>query len=250
MERFSLSVPAAIVIAGLLVAASVLFVGSGGLALIFHSGVVATPQPGTGGGDITVDPSSVMGTGDPVLGNADAKVTIVEFSDFQCPYCRQFYVDTFAQLKKDYIDTGKVRLVYRDFPLTSLHPSARPAALAGACAQEQGKFWEFHDTVFSEQQKQEPDPSQVSKTMTFTTSDLKKWAATISGLNAAQFDQCLDSQKYANEVDADIAAGSANGPDGYPLVSGTPTFFINGQRLVGAQPFSAFQQTIDAALAK
>lgn len=233
-----MSVPGAIIVAGLLIAASVLFVGSGGTASLFHGPSVAPAQQADGSA-APIDTSKLEDGEDPVLGNADAKVTIVEFSDFQCPYCRSFYNDTFALLKKTYIDTGKVRLVFRDFPLTSLHPSARPAALAGACAAEQGKFWQFHDAIFAGQDAKDPSGGTVS----FSVSDIKTWVSNI-GLDMTKFNQCLDSQKYASEVDKDQADGTALGVDG------TPSFFINGVSLVGAQPFAAFQQVIDAALAK
>lgn len=232
-----MSVPAAIIVAGLLIAASVLFVGSGGVASLFRGATVgpqATDQPAA-----PIDTSKLEDGEDPVLGTADAKVTVVEFSDFQCPYCRAFYNDTFGLIKKTYIDTGKVRLVFRDFPLTQIHPSARPTALAGACAAEQGKFWEFHDAMFAQQDKKDPTGGTVS----FGVSDIKSWASGL-GLDMAKFDACLDSEKYASEVDRDQADGNALG------VNGTPSFFINGALVVGAQPFSVFQQAIDAALAK
>jgi len=235
-----MSVPAAVIVAGLLISASVIFVGSGGTASLFRApGASVAPQATAGGAQPPIDTSKLEDGEDPVLGNAKAKVTIVEFSDFQCPYCRSFFNDTFGLLKKTYIDTGKVRLVFRDFPLTTLHPAARPTALAGACAAEQGKFWEFHDAVFAGQDKKDPS----GNTVTFGVSDIKSWVSAI-GLDMTKFNQCLDSEKYGSEVDRDQADGTALG------VSGTPSFFINGTGLVGAQPFAAFQQVIDAALAK
>lgn len=173
---------------------------------------------------------------DPMLGRKNAPVTIIEFSDFQCPFCRTFWNETLSLLKSNYIDTGKARFVYRDFPL-SFHPSAHAAAEAGECADEQGKYWPMHDKIFSEQNK------LGQGTVEFSVADLKKWAAAV-GLNAGNFNQCLDSGKYRAEVDKDIADGSAAG------VGGTPAFFINGRSVVGAQPFSAFQQAIEAALKK
>ena len=165
---------------------------------------------------------------DKVLGDPDAKVTIVEFSDFECPFCGRFYTQTLPQLKEEYFDTGKVKLVYRDFPL-SFHPQAQPAAEAAECANEQDKFWEFHDKIFDNQSS-------------MSTTNYKQWAADL-GLDTEQFNSCLDDGKYRAEVQADFSAGQAAG------VSGTPTFFINGQKIVGAQPFSVFKQIIDAELA-
>lgn len=167
------------------------------------------------------------------LGNKDAKVTIIEFSDFQCPFCRSFWRDTFPQIKKEYIDTGKVRFAYRHLPL-SFHAAAVPSALASECANEQGKFWEMHDKIFGEQDK------QGTGTIEYTSDDLKKWAKEI-GLN---IDSCLDSKKYANNVTDDEKEAGRIG------ATGTPTFVVNGQVTVGAQPFASFKTLIDAELAK
>lgn len=189
------------------------------------------PSGGSGG------KVSVSADDDPLLGNANAKVTIIEFSDFQCPFCRRHYTQTLPQLKKEYIETGKVKYVYRDFPLTQIHPAAVPAAEAAECADEQGKFWELHDKIFDEQNK------QGVGTVQFGIEDVKKWASEVQGLDVAKLNQCLDSGKYTQEVQKDLADGLQAG------VGGTPTFYINGRELVGAQPFSAFKSTIDAELA-
>lgn len=173
---------------------------------------------------------------DAMLGDKNAPVTIIEFSDFQCPFCRKFWEGTLPQIKKEYVDTGKARFVYRDFPL-DFHPGAEPAAEAAECAEEQDKFWEFHDRVFAEQAK------QGQGTIQFGVDDLKKWAKGIN-LNTTKFDQCLDSGKYKDEVAKDVAEGTAAG------VSGTPTIFVNGQKIVGAQSFAAFKAVIDQALKK
>jgi len=227
-----LSVPVAVLVAALMVSASILYVGSGDSASLLQAAKTPAPE-----GDAPVkidDPDSLVESDDPVLGKADAPVTIVEFSDFQCPFCRRFWADTYTQLKEEYIDTGKVRLVFRDYPLP-FHDAATPSALAANCANEQGKFWQYHDKMFIEQEK------QGQGTVTYGATELKAWAQQL-GLNTAQFNQCLDSKKYADEVAADTAAGSAAG------VSGTPSFFVNGQLLVGAQPFASFKAIIDAEL--
>lgn len=188
-------------------------------------------------------PVKVSVDNDPVLGDQKAPLTLIEFSDFQCPYCRKFWKETFFQIKKEYIDTGKVKFVYRDFPL-SFHPAAQPSAAAGECAFEQGKFWEMHDKIFEEQEK------LGQGTVQFTSDDLKSWAKQ-AGLESAKFDGCLDSGEYGDEVNKDSLDGQAAG------VSGTPTFFIgkssedgeiDGTKLVGAQPFSALKAAIDAQL--
>ena len=166
---------------------------------------------------------------DPVLGDKNAPVTIIEFSDFQCPYCERFYTQTLSQIKTKYIDTGKVKFVFRDYPLP-FHSNAEKAAEAAECADEQGKFWEMHNKIFSEQ------PS-------LSLENLKKWASDI-GLDMKEFNDCLDSGKMAEEVKKDLTDGSKVG------VTGTPGFFVNGYPLVGAQPFAAFEQLVESELKK
>src|SRR5215469_11967606 len=161
----------------------------------------------------------------PTRGPKDAPVTIVEFSDFECPYCGAAH-DTVEQVMSTY--AGKVRLVYRQFPL-SFHPHAAKAAEASLCALDQGKFWEYHDVLFKNQKKLEP-------------TDLKAHATEV-GMDVQKFDQCLESGDKKKSVDADQQAGLAAG------VGGTPAFFINGIFLNGAQPMDEFKKTIDGELA-
>jgi protein-disulfide isomerase len=166
---------------------------------------------------------------DPMIGDPDAPVTIVEFSDFQCPFCERFYSQTYLSLKENYVDTGKVKIVFRDFPL-SFHPEAEPAALAAECANEQGEFWAFHDLIFENQGS-------------MSASAYLEWAAEI-GLDVGQFSECVDSQKYKSEVASDYNDGGRLG------VTGTPGFFVNGELVTGAQPYAVFAAAIDAQLAK
>jgi protein-disulfide isomerase len=161
------------------------------------------------------------------IGNAAAPVTIVEFSDFQCPYCLRA-MPTLKQLREAY--GSKVRLVWKDFPLTQIHPQAFKAAEAGRCAAEQGKFWEYHDKLFGNQQALQPD-------------FLKQYAKDV-GMDAAKFDSCLDSSKYAEQVRDSIAAGARLG------VNSTPTIYINGRILEGAQPYDNYATVIDEELAR
>lgn len=228
-----LSVPAAIVVAGLIIAGAILISNGSGIpgSQTQRAGTgLPTQPPGSpqlGNGNApTVD---VSGDDDPSKGDVNAPVVMIEFSDFQCPFCKRFYDETLSQVEEKYIKTGKVRLVFRDFPL-AFHENAAKAAEAAECADEQGKFWEIHDTIFENQ-------------AAITVPDLKRYAGTL-GLNTSQFDSCLDSGKYAEEVKKDFDEGTAAG------VSGTPSFFINGKLLVGAQPFSAFEQIIEAELQK
>ena len=167
----------------------------------------------------------VADAGRPSRGPARAPVEIIEFSDFQCPFCLRAH-PTVAQVLSTYGD--RVRFVYRHYPLPN-HPSARPAAEAAACAGEQGKFWEYHDRLFDNQDK-------------LGAADLKRHAAALA-LDTEKFDACVDTHKYKKDVDADVAAGEEAG------VSGTPAFFINGRQLSGAQPFEAFKHVIDEELA-
>ncbi len=180
---------------------------------------------------------------DAVLGNKDAPVTIIEFSDYQCPFCRKFWTETLPELKENYIDTGKVKLVYRDFPIDSLHPSAAPAAIAAECVREKEgdeAYFKYHDKIFEEQNILDSGSKEgpVTKTVTFTNNDLKAWAKEIG----YDISSCLDSNKFKNEVQEDFQDGANSG------VQGTPGFFINGRLLSGAQPYSVFEQAIEAEL--
>src|SRR3972149_233045 len=178
---------------------------------------------------------------DPILGDKDAPVEIIEFSDYQCPFCRKFWTETLPSIKSEYIDTGKIKLVYRDFPLTSIHPSAQPAAEAAECVREQGgdeAYFEMHDKIFSEQNildGGDPTTGPVRSTVQFSNDDLKDWAKELG----YAIDSCLDSGKFRDEVLNDLADAQAAGG------RGTPHFVINGIPVSGAQPFSAFQQVIE-----
>lgn len=162
----------------------------------------------------------------PTRGPANAPVTVVEFSDFQCPFCGR-EVPVIDKMMKEY--DGKVKLVFRHFPL-DFHPFAAKAAEAGACAADQGKFWELHDKMFANQQKLAVD-------------DLKGYAKAV-GVDAARFDKCLDSGEKKSLVDADTKAGTEAG------VNGTPAFFINGIFINGAQPYEQIKQAVDRELQK
>lgn len=165
----------------------------------------------------------------PPKGNESAPVTIIEFSEYQCPYCGKYTRETLSQLDKEYIQTGKVKYYFRDFPL-SFHQYAQKAAEAVRCANDQGKFWEYHDQVFEGQDLLNLD-------------QLKKWAQDL-GLNTDQFNQCLDKGKHEEAVKKDFTDGQSAG------VQGTPSFFINGEPLRGAQPYESFKKLIDEALNK
>lgn len=170
------------------------------------------------------------------MGSPSAPVTLVEFTDYQCPFCRKFESDDWARLKKDYIDTGKVRFVHRDLPL-EFHPNAEPAAEAAHCAGQQKKFWEMHDALV---QDPAADLSQQA-----ILSDAQK-----IGLDSASFKACIDSRPFAESIKKDAADANTIG------VSGTPSFVIgktgsdkiDGVRIIGVVPYEVFDKTISQYL--
>ena len=185
-------------------------------------------------------PVNISQDDDPVRGDPDAPITIIEFSDFQCPFCARFHVQTLPLLLDQYIETGKVNLVYRDFPIQSIHPNAMPAAVASECAHEQGKYWQYHDTLFEKQRSW----SNLDSEQIITT--LSQYALDV-GLAQQQFDSCLESGKYFEEVQGDLKDGRDYD------ITGTPGFFIGNEKigfvkLTGAQPFDSFQKVIESQL--
>lgn len=165
----------------------------------------------------------------PSRGLPDAPVVVVEFSDFQCVYCRKFWKETLPKLDERYIRPGKVRFVYRH--LAILGEASVLAAQAASCAHDQGKFWEYHDTLFGNRSP-----------LIFTSARLKRYAGEL-GLEEKSFAACLDSKRHGQRVEAETIIGRALG------ASGTPAFLINGQLLIGAYPFEVFQQAVDGLLA-
>jgi protein-disulfide isomerase len=224
--------PLSILFAAVLISSSILYVNLKGPAAA-QQGNIINVGPNKAADD---KPVSVSTDDDPVLGKSDAPVTIIEFSDFQCPFCRAFWEDTLPLIKKNYIDTGKVKFVYRDYPLDN-HPAAMPSALAAECADDQGKYWEYHDKIFAEQAK------KGVNTISYSATDLKKWAAEIK-LNTVTFNTCLDAQTHKAEVEKDFQDGVAAG------VNGTPGFYVNGIPVRGALPYESFKTLIEAELKK
>jgi len=169
----------------------------------------------------------VVAPEDPSLGPANAPVTLVEFSDFQCPFCQRV-MPTLKRVKEAYGD--RIRIVWKDFPLTQIHPEAFKAAEAGNCAREQGKFWEYHDVLFGNQQALQPE-------------SLKKYAADL-GLNVTTFATCLDTAKHNDRIQAQMGVGNSLG------VASTPATFVNGRLVSGAQPYEVFVAIIEEELAR
>jgi len=174
-----------------------------------------------------------------VKGDAKAKVVLIEFSDFECPYCGRYVRETYPQIDRDYVATGKIRYVFRHFPLASIHPRAVKAAEAGECARLQGKFWPLHDRLFANQRALER-PALVDH-------------ARAAGLDVKSFETCLDGQA-SSAILADLNAGTRAG------ITGTPTFFLGFaqndgsvhvvEKLTGAKPYAAFQSVLDRLLTR
>lgn len=180
--------------------------------------------------------SAAVSTGNrPVIGEADAPVTLVEFADYECPFCNRFFQNTWPLLTRDYIDTGKLRVVVKDMPL-GFHPNAREAAQAAHCAAEQGKFEAMRDILYRNARK--------------LSADLLPGYGKVVGLDVAAFEDCLASERYLDRIDADAAEAREAG------LTGTPSFVVGpsggdtveGAVIVGAQPYSVFRSRIEAAL--
>lgn len=187
----------------------------------------------------TNDTPPTGGEDAPFIGEEDASVTVIEFTDYQCPFCQRHFQQTFDQIKTNYADTGKIKYVSRHYPL-GFHPNAQKASEAAACAQDQGKFWEMHEALFEKQ-------SEWSNLAAADAAAKFKAYAADAGVNAGTFATCLDSGAKTAYVQADMAAGSASGIDG------TPGFWILGpngenQKISGAYPFATFQSAIDGLL--
>lgn len=174
--------------------------------------------------------------GDPFVGKVDASLVLVEFSDYECPFCGRFYRDTLPKIKKNYIEKGKLKYVFKDFPL-SFHKKAFKAAEAAHCAGEENKFWEMHDLLFVNQHRMAID-------------DLVGYAKNL-GLNSKKFRKCLDDDRYAEGIKRDIAIGASN------RIDGTPAFIlgrenkngeVTGTMIKGALPYDAFKNAIESLL--
>lgn len=200
-------------------------------------------QARLGGPTAPPQPATISAGNLPAHGSADARVVLIDFSDYQCPFCGRFYRDTMPQLDRDYFKTGKVKYIFRDLPLEAIHPHAFKAAQAARCAGEQGKFWEMHYRLFEKQNALAP-------------ADLALYAQAL-GLDLPRFKACLDGDKYADDIRKDIADARDAG------ISGTPGFVVGVvdekdprkqkikvlRMITGAQPYTVFKAALDAALA-
>lgn len=215
-------IPGAIVLAGAVIAVAVIY-------------SVNNPSPKNAGKGETAAIAALpaVTSNDFVLGEANAPVTIVEYGDFQCPFCGKFFKDTESVLRENYIKTGKVKFIYRDFAF--LGQESLWSANAARCAGEQGKFWQYHDYLFNNQRGENQNA--------FSKNNLKSFAAALS-LDKEKFNACLDTDKYSEEIKKETKAGGEAG------VQGTPANFINGTLYVGALPTATFTQIIDTELSK
>lgn len=192
----------------------------------------ANPAPEQGGVLGAESLAKIETGGAGVKGEANAPVTIVEFSDFQCPFCKRYFDETYARIGQEY--GNKIRYIFHDYPLP-FHQNAQRVAEVARCAGDQGKFWEMHDLLFTKQDEWVPQ-AKIDQTV-------KNYAQKI-GLDVNKFSACLNSGKFTQAVKDDFSLGASVG------ISGTPSFFINGKTLVGAQPFESFKALIDSALTK
>ena len=185
-------------------------------------------------------PLKISSENNPVIGNPDAPITIIEFSDFQCPFCAKFHMQTLPTIMDEYINKGTVKLVFRDFPIQSIHPNAVPASIAAECANEQGEFEQMYHMLFEKQKEW----SNLETSYAITA--FNQYASEIQ-LDEEKFDSCIKNVKYIEEVQKDLNEGRTYG------VTGTPGFFIGNEEigfmeLKGAQPFESFKKIIDIQL--
>lgn len=194
--------------------------------------VAAAPEGGMSGLTDSVSAAADRGR---IRGSATAPIWFIEVSDFQCPYCKQWHDASFAAIEREYVQTGKVRLAYLNFPLSSIHPNARSAAEAAMCASVQDKFWPLHESLFATQSAWE---RQTNPVPTFDS------LAVAAGVDAPAWRSCMTSHATGRLIDADHDRSASAG------VGSTPTFFVGDRKLEGAYPLDSFRVAIDAALAK
>lgn len=227
-----LFLPASIIIAGVMISASV----------IYTSGGKSAGQAGEGGPERELAAvGAVLGPTnterqDVILGSASAPVTLIEYGDFQCPFCARFHAQVNPQLREEYIKTGRVKMVFRNFQF--LGPESAEAAEAAECAKDQNKFWEFHDAVYDEElQDGQEHNGNLDRDFFLRTAE-------ALGLNTGEFTACYDSNKYAEQITKDREAAAALG------VNSTPTTFVNGRLIRGAVPYADFKRVIEEELSK
>jgi protein-disulfide isomerase len=232
--------PISILVAAVMVGGAIVF------ATLYKGGGAAPPVGGVGNNNVVAatstaaNPAAAMTLGprDAILGNASAAVTLIEYGDYQCPYCVQFFSETQPQIVQNYVNTGKVRVVFRDFAFLGAESTA--AANAAQCAEDQGKLWAYHDALYSA--KLADDNNGGSEDDGFYTNvEFLKLAQQV-GLNIPTFTSCINNNTDANMVAQEKGAAANAG------INSTPSFIVNGTTISGAQPYSVFQAALDAAL--
>ncbi len=248
VEKKDRFLPISIMVAAVVIGGSILFSslykgggfggGTAGAGAGAAGGVgAAAPQGGT---QPTVAAADLMKltSRDAILGSANAKVTIVEYGDYQCPFCTKFFSETQPQIVQNYVNSGKVRFVFRDFPFLGAESTA--AANAAQCANDQGKLWAYHDALYSAKVADENKGGNENDGF-YTMAVFLRLAQQVGVGNMGAFTSCVNNSQDANLVAQEKSDGTAGG------VNSTPMFFINGVQILGAQPYSQFQTTIDAA---
>jgi protein-disulfide isomerase len=235
MSRSALSVRLGALVVALAVFACAKTDGKSAGSTPAASGGDVAPQPSPLGRGGLTDSTSARADRGRIRGNEGAQVWLVEVSDFQCPYCKQWHDQSFAALDKEYVQTGKVRLAYLNHPIPSLHPNARAAAEVAMCASVQGKFWELHSALFTTQEMwaKLPNPGAFFDSL-----------AVKSGVNAADWRKCISSHATVPLIDADNDRTSSSG------VKSTPTFFVGSRKIEGAYPVDSFRVILNEAIAK
>ncbi|HUC01288.1 MAG TPA: DsbA family protein [Candidatus Paceibacterota bacterium] len=238
-RRRDLFLPISILIAAVMVCGALVFVA------LYKGGTGGAPADGNVGAGtvattttVTAAQAMTLGPRDAILGQANAPVTLIEYGDYQCPFCGEFFSQTEPQIIQNYVNTGKVRMVFRDFAF--LGPESTVAANAAQCAEDQGKLWPYHDALYSAKVADVSNGGAEDDGF-FSTTELLKLGQQV-GLNMTTFTSCVQ-----NNTDAAIVAQEKSDASNVGINS-TPSFLINGQQIVGAQPYATFQQAIDSAL--
>ncbi len=238
-RKRDLFLPISILVAAVMVGGAIVF------ATLYKGGSPAA-APAGGNGNVVDATSTVaalaqamtLGPRDAILGNASATVTLVEYGDYQCPYCVQFFSQTQPQIIQNYVNTGKVRVVFRDFAF--LGAESTIAANAAQCAEDQNKLWPYHDALYAAKLADDTNGGSEDDGF-YTTAEFIKLAEQV-GLNIPTFTSCVNNNTDANIVAQEKGAAATAG------VNSTPSFIINGTMITGAQPYSVFQQALDSAL--
>lgn len=237
-RKRDLFLPVSILVAAVMVGGAIVF------ATLYKGGAAPTGSNAGGAGTTvastteTTAQAMTLGPRDAILGNASATVTLIEYGDYQCPFCGEFFSQTEPEIVQNYVNTGKVRMVFRDFAF--LGPESTVAANAAQCAEDQDKLWPYHDALYSAKVADDANGGQEDDGF-FSTAELLKLGQQV-GLNMATFTSCVENNTDANIVSQEKSDAAAVG------ITATPSFLLNGQMITGAQPYSVFQSAIDSAL--